>query len=139
MATEIIYNGSVIASLDGGETATLACVGKVMESNVVVTAAADSGDSAGVETCSVSFDLETGYTPIKIHYTNGDMANAVHTVNSRYYTGVLTCAKGTGVFIGAGIPSNEAQYMKVSGNIEMPYNNWPLLLVNGDGSVDYAF
>ena len=139
MSTEIKYNGSVIASLKGGETATLACAGKLMESNVVVTADSGGG-SASVETCSVSFDLSCETYPIRIHYTNGDMENVVHAVSSFGYVGTLTCAKGTSVFIGNGIRTTvDSQYINTKGGVLRPYSNWPLLLVNGDGSVEYEF
>mgnify|MGYP003300014451 FL=1 len=36
--TKIKYNGSTIASLDNGQTATLACSGKKMKSDIVITA-----------------------------------------------------------------------------------------------------
>ena len=37
MATEIIYNGSVIATLEDGQRATLACSGKKMLTDLLVT------------------------------------------------------------------------------------------------------
>ena len=43
----ITYNGSNIASLSGGETATLKCKGLMMEDDVVVDVAEVSGESAG--------------------------------------------------------------------------------------------
>ena len=46
MATEIKYNGSVIASPEAGQTATLKCRGMVMESDVVVDAAAQIGGTS---------------------------------------------------------------------------------------------
>ncbi len=53
MATEIKYNGNVIASVEAGKTATLPCKGKKMKSDIVVTAPAESGESGG----SASQDL----------------------------------------------------------------------------------
>lgn len=43
MATEIKYNGSVIASPEAGQTATLKCAGMTMESDVVVEVEEQSG------------------------------------------------------------------------------------------------
>ena len=94
----------------------------------------------GVETCEVSFDLSCETYPIKIHYTNGNMQNIIHTVSSFSFVGTLYCAKGTGIFIGNGIQTTgECQYIETSGGVSRPYSKWPFLLVNGNGSVEYAF
>jgi hypothetical protein len=45
MAVQINYNGSVIADLSAGQTATLNCKDKVMRSNVVVTAPESMGSA----------------------------------------------------------------------------------------------
>lgn len=134
MAMEIKYNGSVIATFEEGQTATIACAGKLMKSDVVVTA-----DSGNVETCSVTFDITCEKSPIVIFYTDASMKLIKKEVKNSLFSGTLDCAKGTSVFIANGIPSNEIQYMNVSGNIEGPYNNWPFLLINGDGSVYYLY
>jgi hypothetical protein len=47
MAVQINYNGSVIADLSAGQTATLNCKDKVMRSNVVVTAPESMGSGGG--------------------------------------------------------------------------------------------
>lgn len=44
MATEIKYNGSVIASPEAGQTATLKCQGMKMETDLVVSVPAEIGD-----------------------------------------------------------------------------------------------
>jgi hypothetical protein len=55
MATEITYNGATIASLAGGQAATLSCAGKKAKSNIVI-AFGSAGKIAynGIETAVLS-------------------------------------------------------------------------------------
>lgn len=47
MAVEVEYNGSVIASLEVGQTATLNCAGKKMKTDFSVTVPGSMGESSG--------------------------------------------------------------------------------------------
>jgi hypothetical protein len=79
MATEIKYNGSVIASPEAGQTATLKCAGMTMESDVVVEVAenAGGGGSGGSDAVIVPLTITEngtytaedgvdGYSPITV-------------------------------------------------------------------------
>jgi hypothetical protein len=55
---KITYNEQVIASLNAGETATLSCAGQVMESDVVIEAAAASNDCGTGSIQMVTIDVE---------------------------------------------------------------------------------
>lgn len=62
MATEIKYNGSVIASPEAGQTATLKCAGMTMESDVVVDVAEQSGDGTDTSATATVNDIRDGET-----------------------------------------------------------------------------
>lgn len=68
----ITYNGSVIASLEAGQTATLPCKGKRMKGDIAVTAPADSGGGGSgdealiglIERTATEFTVPEGCTSI---------------------------------------------------------------------------
>ncbi len=85
MATEIKYNGSVIASPEAGQTATLKCAGMKMESDVVVEVAEQtgSGGETGSDFIAENFPSDT--------WSDGEYTGTIQgipvTMRYKYRTG----------------------------------------------------
>ena len=64
MATEIKYNGNVIASLEAGQTATLECAGKKMVSDIYIIAqkVEQGSGEIGFTIDGTSYQAEEGMT-----------------------------------------------------------------------------
>lgn len=101
MSTKIEYNGAVIATVEGGNVATIPCRDKKMASDLVITipeAGGDTYDGAGTVTALIEDLVITIGTTT---YSILPLMTWYEWANSEYNTGGFTCgAEDSKVFLG---------------------------------------
>ena len=66
--TTISYNGSIIATIQSGETVTLRCAGKKMDGDVIVEAAEATGGGIEVPMRTITYEVGEGFNTVILTY-----------------------------------------------------------------------
>ena len=99
--TTISYNGTVIATIQPGETATLECAGKQMDDNIVVEVAETSGSGSGgveIPLRTITYAVGEGFNTVKLRYMTVENGSLIvkETEASANSNGSISLLSGAG-------------------------------------------